>query len=264
MTSGEYPDYDAIKARHGEVPMLRRAWLMTRSIVFWIWQILATLLMGGPVLLCSLFSFKVSYFFALTWIRMNVYGLRFICGVKWHVQGREHIPEKPCVVLCKHQSTWDTYFMPILFVPSTYVAKRSLVWIPIFGWSLFALRFILIDRKSGRNAVRQMVTEARDRIGKGRWLIIFPEGTRRPVGSAPRYRPGGAIVASELGIKALPVALNAGEFWPRMGFIKWPGTITVRIGKPIDGQGRTATDILAEAEEWIETNTREITAPRES
>lgn len=258
MTSSTDSEVDAIKARHGEVSPWRRARLFSRSVVYWIWQILATLVMGAPVLIGSLFSVKVGYFFALTWIRLNVYGLRFICGVTWDVQGRENIPKTPCVVLCKHQSTWDTYFMPMLFIPATYVAKRSLAWIPVFGWSLVALRFILIDRASGRNAVRQMVDQARDRLARGRWLIIFPEGTRRPVGSEPRYRPGGAIVASELGVQAIPVALNAGEFWPRMGFIKWPGAITVRIGKPIEGAGRTATDVLAEAESWIETNTHEI------
>jgi 1-acyl-sn-glycerol-3-phosphate acyltransferase len=263
MSSDAYPVYDAIKARHGEVSSLRRAWLTLRSVVFWVWQILATFAMGMPVLLLSPFSFKLSYFFALSWIRLNVYGLRYICGIKWEVHGRENIPDKPCVVLCKHQSTWDTYFMPMLFIPAIYVAKRSLIWIPIFGWSLYVLRFILIDRTSGRNAVKQMVEQARDRIGKGRWLVIFPEGTRRPVGSEPRYRPGGAIVASQLGIQAIPVALNAGEFWPRMGFIKWPGTITVRIGKPIEGQGRTANQIMTEAESWIEANVQEMTWPRE-
>jgi len=195
MSSDAYPVYDAIKARHGEVSSLRRAWLTLRSVVFWVWQILATFAMGIPVLLLSPFSFKLSYFFALSWIRLN--------------------------------------------------------------------RFILIDRTSGRNAVKQMVEQARDRIGKGRWLVIFPEGTRRPVGSEPRYRPGGAIVASQLGIQAIPVALNAGEFWPRMGFIKWPGTITVRIGKPIEGQGRTANQIMTEAESWIEANVQEMTWPRE-
>ncbi len=238
--------------------MPRLAWLIARSTVYWIWQIFATLLMGGPVLIGALISFRVGYYFADWWIRLNMYGLRFICGVGWDVQGKENIPDKACVVLSKHQSTWDTYFIPMLFNPATYVAKRSLVWIPIFGWSLVFLRFILIDRKSGRSAVRQMVDAAADRLANGRWLIIFPEGTRRPVGAPPKYRPGGAIVASELGVNALPIALNAGEFWPRMGFIKWPGTITVRIGPVISGAGRTVDEVLAESTAWIEKNTHEI------
>lgn len=251
---------DALRERHGDVSSATRAWLVVRSTVFWVWQIFATVLMGAPVLLGSLISYEVGYYFAHFWLKMNVFGLRFFCGVDWEVQGQEHIPDTPCIVLSKHQSTWDTYFIPILFTPATYVAKRSLIWIPIFGWSLYALRFILIDRKSGRSAVRQMVDAAKDRIARGRWLIIFPEGTRRPIGAAPNYRLGGAIVATEIGVPVIPVALNAGEFWPRMGFIKWPGTITVRIGELIPAEGRTTNDVMGDAEAWIERNTREISA----
>lgn len=249
---------EVIRLRHGDVTVWRCALLTVRSLLYWVWQIFATVLMGAPVLLGSLVSFDLGYFFARIWIHLNVQGLRVICGVKWEVQGRENIPDTPCIVFSKHQSTWDTYFIPMILTPTTYVAKRSLAWIPIFGWSLFALRFILIDRKSGRSAVRQMVDQARDRLARRRWIIIFPEGTRRPVGAAPRYRPGGAVVASELGSPILPVALNAGEFWPRMGFIKWPGTITVRIGAPIEAAGRSVDAVLAETQDWIETNTNEL------
>ena len=249
---------EAIRARHGDVSGGRRAWLIVRSTVFWVWQTLTTLVMGAPVLIGCLVSDTVGYRFALFYLRLNFWGLRAICGVRWEVQGRENIPDQACVVLSKHQSTWDTYFVPSLFTSAVYVAKRSLIWIPIFGWSLWALRFILIDRSSGRNAVRQMVEAAHDRIGRGRFLIIFPEGTRRPIGATPKYRPGGAIVATEVGVPVLPIALNAGEFWPRMGFIKWPGTITVRIGEPIPAAGREASEVMAEAEAWIENHSRDI------
>ena len=250
-----------IRARHGQVGALRTAWYALRSAVFWIWQITLTLLLGAPVLLASLLSYRAGYRVALTWLRLNFLGLRVICGVDWEVRGRENIPDTPCLVLSKHQSTWETYFLPHLFVPATYVAKRSLVWVPIFGWSLVAMRFILIDRKSGGSAVKQMVEQSRDRLARGRWIIIFPEGTRRPVGAEPDYRAGGAIVATTLGVPVLPVALNAGEFWPRMGFIKWPGTISVRIGPPIPSQGRKATAVINDTEAWIEGAMRDITSP---
>jgi len=249
-----------IRARHGEVGSVRRAWYALRSMVFWVWQIALTLVLGIPVLVISLISWRAGYRVALVWLRLNFLGLRVICGVDWDVQGRENIPDTPCLVMSKHQSTWETYFLPHLFVPATYVAKRSLVWVPIFGWALHTMRFILIDRKSGRSAVKQMVDQTRDRLGHGRWVIIFPEGTRRPVGAEPDYRAGGAIVAASLGTPVLPVALNAGEFWPRLGFIKWPGTVSVRIGPPIPSQGRKASEIIHDTEAWIEDAMRGITS----
>ncbi len=236
-----------------------RLWLTFRSLVFWIWQIFSTLFMGAPVLLACLFSYKWGYPLAVMWNRMNVYGLRLICGVTWRLEGQENIPDKPCIVMCKHQSTWETYFLPTMFSPAVYVAKRSLRWIPIFGWTLVLLRFILIDRTSGRSAIQQMTEQAANRLSLGRWVLIFPEGTRSAVGSEPNYRIGGAIVAEKTGADVLPIAMNAGEFWPRMGFIKWPGEITVTIGPVISSAGKNSAQILAETEQWIEGRMAEIT-----
>lgn len=236
-----------------------RFWLMVRSVVFWIWQILVTLVLGAPVLIFGLFSFRLGNALAMWWNRSNVWGLRVICGVSWELEGLENIPDKPCVVMAKHQSTWEAYFLPTLFYPGVYVAKRSLLWIPIFGWALYVLKFIMIDRSSGRSAIQQMCTQAKDRLARNRWIIIFPEGTRRPVGAEPDYRIGGAMMAKNVGADVLPVALNAGEFWPRMGFIKWPGTITVSIGPVISSEGKKTAQILAEAEQWIEGRMAEIT-----
>jgi 1-acyl-sn-glycerol-3-phosphate acyltransferase len=236
-----------------------RLWLTARSAVFWLWQILITLIMGAPVILGGLFSFRVGYYFAIMWNRLNVLGLKYICGVTWQIDGLENIPKTPCVVLSKHQSTWETYFLPTLFYPAVYVAKKSLLWIPIFGWALYVLKFIMIDRSSGRSAIQQMCEQAADRLGRGRWIIVFPEGTRRPVGSKPNYRIGGAMIAQDVPCDVLPVALNAGEFWPRMGFIKWPGTITVSIGPVISSENKPAAQILSETQDWIEQRMDEIT-----
>ncbi len=236
-----------------------RLWLTIRSAVFWVWQIICTLVIGPFVLLFGLFSFKLGYATAIVWNRANIWGLKYICGVSWKVEGRENIPDKPCVVLSKHQSTWDAYFLPMLFSYSVYVAKRSLILIPIFGWALYVLKFILIDRKSGRSAIQQMCEQAADRLSKGRWVLVFPEGTRRPVGAPPAYRIGGAKIAEQVPADVLPVAVNAGEFWPRMGFIKWPGEITVSIGPVIKTEGKTAAEILQETENWIEGRMSEIT-----
>jgi len=237
---------------------VERAILTIRSAVFWVWQIIVTLVLGGPVIIGSLISFNIGMPLALTWIRANMYGLRVICGVRWEVDGEENIPAKPCVVMSKHQSTWETYFLAMLFVPPVYVAKRSLLWIPIFGWAIGALRFIMIDRKSGRSAVAQMVEQARDRLERKCWVVIFPEGTRQAVDAVPNYRIGGAIVAARTGYDILPIATNSGEFWPRLGFIKYPGTITVSIRPPIKADGREPAALLAATQASIEARMAEI------
>lgn len=236
-----------------------KLWLTLRSALYWVWQVINTLVMGPFVLIGGLFSFRVGFAFAVLWNWGNVWGLRLICGISWHVEGREHIPDTPCVVMAKHQSTWETYFLPLLFTPSVYVAKRSLLWIPVFGWALYVLKFIMIDRSAGRSAIQQMCDQAADRLRRHRWVVVFPEGTRRPVGAEPKYRVGGAMIAQTVPSDVLPVALNAGEFWPRMGFIKWPGVITVSIGPVIKSEGKTAPQILQETEQWIEGRMKQIT-----
>lgn len=233
--------------------MAYRAWLWLRSALFWVWSILLTLAIGGPVLIAALISFDLGYRLINIWLYGNLYGLKLICGLSWEVDGRENIPDTPCLVLAKHQSTWETYFLPSMLPRAVYVAKRSLVLIPIFGWALYAMRFILIDRASGRSAIRQMVEQARERLAERRWIIIFPEGTRRPVGAAPAYRIGGAVVAEETGANILPIAIDSGSYWPRMGFIKYPGTIRVSVLPPISPAGRDAATLLAEVEAVIET-----------
>lgn len=238
-----------------------RLWLTFRSAVFWVWQILVTVIIGIPIVLVALVSFRWGYPMAIQWNKANLWGLRWICGVTWRVEGWENVPDKPCVVMSKHQSTWETYFLPTVFYPGIFVAKRSLLWIPIFGWALYALKFIMIDRSSGRSAMQQMCEQAADRLSRKLWIIVFPEGTRKPVGAATKYRVGGALIAQNVPSDVLPVALNAGEFWPRMGFIKWPGEITVSIGPVITGEGKSAAAILAETEQWIEGRMSEITVP---
>ncbi len=235
--------------------------LVLRSTVYWIWSILNTLMMALPVLITAIFSRRLSLYFAHMWLRINLFGLRLICGLKWQVEGKEHIPQTPCVVLSKHQSTWETYFLPTILPPTVYVAKRSLALIPIFGWALVALRFILIDRKSGSSAINQIVTQSLERMSDGYSVIIFPEGTRVAVGAEPNYRIGGAVVAEKTGTNILPVAVNSGEFWPRMGYIKWPGTITVSIGPVIESTGRQASELLEETQAWIESKMKEISVP---
>jgi len=236
-----------------------RLWLQLRSMVFWIWLILTTLLFALPALLSTLVSFEFAYKVCKLWISVNINGLKVICGVRWEVQGTENIPEKACLILSKHQSTWETFFLAHHLKHVLFVAKRSLSFIPVFGWMIKLLGFVLIDRSAGRSAIQQMIEQSRELIGLNRWVVIFPEGTRMPVASETNYRIGGMKVSAETQIPILPVAVNSGEFWPRMGFIKWPGTITVIFGPLIYPGEKTPDDIREEVHAWIEGQMTKIT-----
>lgn len=233
--------------------------LVLRSTLYWVWSILNTIVMAPFVLIGRIFSYDYAADMSHVWLRGNLWGLRFFCGMSWKVEGAEHIPDYPCLVFAKHQSTWETYLIPTLLPRSVYVAKKSLSYIPIFGWAVYVLRFILIDRSSGHSAVAQMIEQSKQRFAEGISVIVFPEGTRRPVGAEPNYRIGGGKIAEATGADVIPIALNAGEFWPRMGYIKWPGEMTLSIGPVIKTEGKAAADIMAQAEDWIESRMSEIT-----
>ena len=238
-----------------------RTALVIRSALYWVWLIVNTLFMTLPVFLTGFFSRKLSFKLAQVWCRLNLLGLKLICNLSCKTDGEENIPDHACIVMSKHQSTLETFHLSIMFPQFVFVAKRSLTMIPIFGWALLLLKFILIDRKSGKTAIAQMVEQSRDRIANDVNVIIFPEGTRMPVNAPPNYRMGGAVVASKIGADILPVAHNAGEFWPRLGFIKWPGEVTISIGPVIRPHGKKPDDILRETQQWIEGRMKEITVP---
>jgi len=195
---------------------------------------LCTAFMALPVLIGALISRKIGINLSTRWAAINLWGLKFFCGLSCKVHGVENIPKQGCIVMSKHQSTFETYYLGTLLKDFAFVAKRMLTLIPIFGWAIYLVKFILIDRKAGRTAINQMIEQSRTHLANNTHVVVFPEGTRMPVNSKPNYRRGGAIVATTLDAEILPVAHNAGEFWPRMGFIKWPGEITMHIGKPIN------------------------------
>jgi 1-acyl-sn-glycerol-3-phosphate acyltransferase len=192
--------------------------------------------------------------FVLWWLEIT-------CQLRYVVDGKGNIPQYgPAIVFAKHQSTWETLALQRIFPSQIWVAKRELLWIPFFGWGLSMMKPIAIKRGTGRAAVMQLISQGRERLKEGLWVIIFPEGTRVPPGQKGRYRIGGAILAEHSGCPVLPVAHNAGEYWPRHSFIKQPGTIQVRIGRLITPGDRSAQEIMNEAETWIESTMSEITA----
>ena len=206
-----------------------------------------------------LFGYNLGYDTAKLWGTTILYLARIICGLKYNVVGLENMPTSPCVVMAKHQSAWETVFILHSIPRAVWVIKRELVLVPFVGWALWGLRSIAIDRKSGKSAMSQIEEQGRDRINRGMWVSIFPEGTRVPPGTRKRYGIGGAWLAAKTGTPILPIAHNAGEYWGKNAFFKTPGTIEVRIGPLIQAQGREPSEILAEVEQWIENEMVHIT-----
>lgn len=232
--------------------------LYLRSLIFWVMMLLSTLVLAPLTLLSFPFPFRIRYATATQWARFNLWFLRLSCGLRYRVEGREHIPEDAAIVFAKHQSTWETLALQRVFPPQVWVLKRELLRIPLFGWGLAMLEPIAIDRGAGRKAVEQLVEQGCKRLSDGRWVIVFPEGTRTAPGHKGKYRIGGAVLAERSGARVVPVAHNAGEFWPRHSFIKYPGEIRMVIGPAITTDGKSAADILAEAQAWIEATVDQI------
>jgi 1-acyl-sn-glycerol-3-phosphate acyltransferase len=186
------------------------------------------------------------------WSRAAVLLAKFLLGIDWKVEGREHLPTRPAVILSKHQSAWETLAFQQIFPPQVHVLKRELLWIPFFGWGLALMSPIAIDRSRGVAALRAIARRGQQRLDQGFWVVVFPEGTRVAPGETRDYQPGGAWLAAASGAPVVPVAHNAGLFWPRNAFLKRPGTVTIRIGPSIDSRERDPLTINAMAKEWIE------------
>lgn len=186
------------------------------------------------------------------WSRLILWLARAILGIEWRVEGRENLPSRPAVILAKHQSAWETLAFQHIFPPQVHVLKRELLWIPFFGWGLALMSPIAINRSRGVAALRAIARRGQQRLEQGFWVVVFPEGTRVAPGESRDYQPGGAWLAAASGAPVVPVAHNAGQFWPRNAFLKRPGTVTIRIGPSIDPRDRDPVTINALAKEWIE------------
>jgi 1-acyl-sn-glycerol-3-phosphate acyltransferase len=217
---------------------------------------LALVVVTPPYALIALATFplprQLRYRIISGWSRLVVRLARLICGIRWRVEGREHLPARPAVILAKHQSAWETLAFQEIFPPQVLVLKKELLWIPFFGWGLALMSPIAIDRANGRAALRDIARRGKERLAQGFWVVIFPEGTRVRVGEKRAYHQGGAWLAAQCGVPVVPVAHNAGRLWPRNAFLKRAGNVTVRIGPAIPTSGRDAKQISADAEAWIE------------
>jgi 1-acyl-sn-glycerol-3-phosphate acyltransferase len=234
--------------------------LFARSLLFALLIVIATVVWAIACFGFVLLPYRQRYWMITRWNVFICYAAKYVCGIHWQVKGLHNLPDAPVILLSKHQSAWETIFYCWLMPrPLIFVFKKSLLYIPFFGWGLAMLRMIAIDRSRGREAMAQVIETGRERLNDGQWVIMFPEGTRTPVGSQGKYKTGGTILAIGTDTPVVPIAVNSGDCWPRNAFIKKPGTIIVSIGPPIAPQGLTANQLMEKVEDWIESEMRVIT-----
>lgn len=228
--------------------------LVLRSIAFNISFYLNTVIYLIVALPTFFMPYRAIIAVAKSWGRTNLVLLRVIAGIKVEIRGAEKIPQGPLIVASKHQSAWETFALLPLFDNPVFILKRELQWIPVFGWLTIKGRMVPVNRGAGSQALVDMAERARVELADNRQLIIFPEGTRRPVGAEPRYKFGVAHLYAAEGVPCLPVALNSGLFWPRRSILRVPGTVIVEILDPI-APGIEKTAFFAELQDMLETAT---------
>ena len=227
-----------------------RQWL--GSVAFTLYLFVSVAVYGLLALPTMVLPRRVLQAWAATWARHVLFMLSWLCRLEYVVEGLDRLPATSSIVLMKHSSSWETIAQLRIFPQQTWVLKRELTWIPVFGWVLIKLQAIAIDRKGGRTAVQQVLDQGRTRLDEGIWVVIFPEGTRVPAGETRRYGMSGALLAEATDRPVIPVAHNAGDYWPRRSWLKRAGTIRVAIGPPIATAGIDPRVVNERAQRWIE------------
>lgn len=240
-------------------------------VLIWLRSLLFTFLMflsvppyATVLLLAAPLGYRACYRVAVNWAEVNLWLLDLICELRYEVEGAENIPAEPCVLYWKHESVLETLAGAVAFPPQTWVVKRELMWVPFFGWGLALLRPIAINRKAGRTAVKQVISQGRERLAAGLFVVIYPEGTRVLPGREHRFGASGAALAKSSGRPLVPVAHNAGDYWARRSFLKRPGVVRVVVGPPIDTAGLSPEQITQAGRAWIGATVQRISPGRPS
>ena len=223
------------------------------SLLFTTYLFVSTLVFSAVVLALAPFPYEMRYAVVLSWARSVIWLLKHLCRLDYVIEGRENIPADNHISMWKHSSSWETIAQMLVFPPQSWVLKHELMWIPIVGWAIYFMRPIAIDRGSGHVAVNRVVEQGKARLARGMWILIFPEGTRMPAGQTRRYGVSGALLATQTGRLIIPVAHDAGSYWPRRGLIKKPGTIRVVIGPAISPLGLEPRELNERVQDWIES-----------
>ena len=235
--------------------MLNSFLLMIRSALFYVGYVVVTIIMSLLfILVFPLLPPIGRYRFVSTWCVFVLQWLRVTCGVRYVVSGEEHLATSPAVFLSNHQSSWETVLFYKLIFPMSPILKKELFNIPFWGWALRLLRPIAIDRSKPREAGKSLLVQGEQRLREGNSIIIFPEGTRSEPGQIRKFSRGGATLAAAAKVPIVPIVHNAGYVWPPRRFIKQPGTVTVKIGGPLQASDRSVSELTDSVEQWVREN----------
>lgn len=222
-----------------------------RSAIYYLLMVPSLIVLFILIVIVSPLQYRYRALLIRYWALLQMWLLKVCCGLSYEVQGAENLPDSPYIALPKHQSAWETIASNFLFRQPAWVFNRRLFKIPFFGWGLYLTHPVGIDRGSPRAALNQLIEQGDRLLKNGRTMVIFPEGTRVPPGETVKFEPGGSLLAVKTGTPVVPVALNAGEFWPRNSFRKYPGHIKVIIGPLIESEGIKARELNDRVEAWI-------------
>ena len=231
---------------------------LLRSILFFLGLFISTVLYAIPCVIVRVLPYKYCFAFVSSWCAFNVFWLRVTCGINYQVSGLENIPENPCVIMSNHQSTWETLTFPGIFPTLTWVIKKELLYIPLFGWGIASVQPIALNRKQGKKAIQQLISDGKEKLAMGRYVLIFPEGTRTPYEDQRPLKVGGFLLAKKSGVPILPVAHDSGRLWPRKKFTKRAGTVNIRIGKPISTDQYSPEKLRDQYSDWLQTTRSEL------
>ena len=236
--------------------MIKNMFLWPRTILFYILISLWTILWSTLIIITVPFvpKHKSHSFFVRNWAVVTVNLCRIICGITWRVEGVDNIPDQPCIIASNHQSPWETFFLQVLFSPQSTVIKEELLSIPFFGWAFKRLSPIPINRKDSRSAIQQVMEKGTESLNNNYWVLIFPEGTRHRWPKLGRINRGTAALSRHSEASILPLAHNAGRYWPADKWLKKPGEIIVRIGPAISPEGKSTLELTNATKEWLTSN----------
>jgi len=224
--------------------------LFLRSLLYFLGSTIVLIILVGSALILFFLPLKFRYAILSKWSMFCLWWLRITLNIQLKVIGKQNIPKQACVIVSNHQSTWETLALQTIFPQQTWVLKQELQWIPVFGWGLSLLKPIIIDRGEKLKALKKVIKQGAERIAKGVFVVVFPEGTRQPYGQLGEYQKGGVAIAKKTDCDVIPIYHNAGKLWPKGSFIKSPGTITLTIGKPISVAGKSASVLTKEIRDW--------------
>ena len=224
--------------------------LLLRSLLYFVGSIISLILISFSGLLLIFASYSTRQKYLSQWAIFCMWWLKITLNIKTNVIGRENIINSSCIIISNHQSTWETLAFQTIFPAHTWVLKRELLWLPIFGWSLALLKPIIINRGEKLNAIKKVIKQGADRLEKGISIVIYPEGTRQPYKKLGVYQNGGSAIAKKTGYSIVPVYHNAGKIWPKGSFIKKPGVITVVIGEAISQSNLKPSEVTENIRQW--------------